>query len=829
MKLMNMSDYNGASRLYWVVMVAAGALTSLWGLHRCLAFTSSQGAQFLGLIALVVAASSYPIRIPNTNANVTVSDTFVFLGAILLGVPAAVVLGLTDSLIGSLRTTRRASSWLVASAMMSVTVFAASSAFYYALTAYAGVTREPLGIAPLPMAQVLVPLLVMTLVQYWLNCWLFAALYALKHQGSVWRCWREGYMWTSWTFFAAAIAALLIYEAIANFGLLQAALGIAVLAATYATYKVYFERIHAQTRETTEISRLHLATVEALAAAIDAKDQTTHCHVQRVQVYATGVGRLLRLPPNEIEALRAGALLHDIGKLAVPDNILNKPGQLSVAEFEKIKIHTTVGAQILERVGYSREVTAIVRHHHEQWNGEGYPDGLSDEAIPLTARVLAVVDCFDTVREDRPYRSGMTAEEAGKLLRRGAGIHFDPRVVEMFLNHLPEFERQIEMLDLNQRGFTTEECDARLLIEANTQPGENRIAPLTPPSYLCHIESAYREVHELYEMARTFGLSLDVDETSTVLVNKVKRIVPYDTCAVYLYDELSGRARAAKVAGRNADAIRNLCIVPGEGIVGGVLTSRRQIMESNQVTDFAAVRLATGDVYRSMMAVPLAKDGRLLGVLAVYCFEPGRHTSDHMRMLDTAARLASDALANALRHAEIESNALTDLLTALPNARALYIRFEEEAARARRTARSLHVIMLDLDEFKMVNDTFGHKTGDQLLREMAIALQAQLRDYDFLARYAGDEFVAVVQDLTTAQVDELCTRIEAAVGQFSLHIRLDEYARVGISVGAATYRVDGETLDQLLVCADQAMYAAKSDHKKQRRNQSNRFTTANRD
>jgi len=220
-----------------------------------------------------------------------------------------------------------------------------------------------------------------------------------------------------------------------------------------------------------------------------------------------------------------------------------------------------------------------------------------------------------------------------------------------------------------------------------------------------------------------------------------------------------------------------------------------------------------------MIALPLVKDERLLGVFAVYSLEPGQYTSDHVRLLDNAARVASDALANAMRHAETEANALTDALTRLPNARALYTRFEEEAARARRTGRSLHVIMLDLDDFKLVNDTFGHRTGDQMLCEAANALQAQLRDYDFLARYAGDEFVAVVQDLTSEQVDELCGRIEAIVSQFSLHVRADEYARVGISVGAATYGVHGETLDGLLIYADEAMYAAKSNHKKRRRDE----------
>jgi diguanylate cyclase (GGDEF)-like protein len=153
------------------------------------------------------------------------------------------------------------------------------------------------------------------------------------------------------------------------------------------------------------------------------------------------------------------------------------------------------------------------------------------------------------------------------------------------------------------------------------------------------------------------------------------------------------------------------------------------------------------------------------------------------------------------------------LLTGLPNARYLALRFEEESARARRTGRPFQVVMLDLDDFKMVNDTFGHRVGDKMLREMARIIQAQLREYDFLARYAGDEFVAVVQELAGSQVEELRTRIESAVAQFSLYVRADRHARVGISIGTATYGSDGETLDELLIAADQAMYQVKSAHK----------------
>lgn len=813
MKLIEMSDYNRAAKAYWAVMVVSGALSCAWALYQSLAFTTMEWAQFAVLIGLVFAAGSYPIRIPNTTASVTAGDSFIFLSVLFLGVPAGILVGAMDSYVSARRTTGRATSHLCAPAIMALTVLLAGNAFYFTLGAYAHISSVPLRTTVLRLDHLIVPLVVMATLQYLLNGLGVATVYALKSHRSVWKFWRDGYLWTSWTFFAGAIAAALAYGAISRFGFLYVLLGVPVIAATYATYKVYFERVQEKTREAAAMSRLHLATVEALATAIDAKDQTTHCHVRRVQIYAAGMGRVFGLSDRKIEALKAGALLHDIGKLAVPDHILNKPGRLTSAEFEKMKVHTTVGAEILQRVDFPYPVVPIVRHHHEQWDGHGYPDGLKGDQIPITARILAVVDCFDSVREDRPFRRGMTREEASALLLRGSGTHFDPKIVDRFLENLSRFDAEIAALGLDQQSQTETKTEVCAL-----EDGE--IVPLREQSSVLaydQIKNAHREVYALYEIARTFGSSLDMEDTLSILVNKVGHIVPFDTCVVYIYDELKGYATAAHVAGRNSEALRDRCIAPGEGVTGFALANRRAINHIHPGLDFTGVELEQADQYRTMAALPLFKDGQLLGAISVYSFELSEYTDDHMRLLETVTRLASDALANAMHHAEAESNALTDPLTGLPNARCMYLRFEQEVSRTSRTGRAFQVIMLDLDDFKQVNDTFGHKVGDKMLREVARLLQAQLREYDFLARYAGDEFVAIVQDMEADQVEELSQRIETTIKQFSMRVRPDHHARVGISVGASSYGVDGETLDQLLIAADQAMYSAKSTHKQRRR------------
>ncbi|MCA1816580.1 MAG: diguanylate cyclase [Acidobacteria bacterium] len=816
MGFIKMSDFSRAARAYWLASVCAGALIVAWALSRVLAFTPAQGLELLALSSFVVVSTFLRIRLPNTNACITAGDAFVFLGAILLGTPAAVLLAALDSSVNSLRTHKRATSWLFSPATMSLTVLASSSAFYATLANCYGYTRAAVGSTTPAFEQLLVALSAMAVAHYLTNGALIGALYALKTRRSVFKFWHDQYLWTSCAFFVAAVAAGLMYQAIQTLGLLYVLLSLPVIAATFTTYKIYFERMSEKSREAEELARLHLATVEALATAIDAKDQTTHCHVRRVQIYAAGMGKILGLSHNDIEALKAGALLHDIGKLAVPDHILNKPGKLTAAEFERMKVHTTVGAQILERIDFPYPVTPIVRHHHERWDGLGYPDALRGEEIPWTARIFAVVDCFDSVREDRPYRRGLSLDEASALLIRGAGTHFDPQVVELFLKHLPEFEREITERGLDQHGFTNSEADARALVEEGSAVLSPTHPHFAPPDYLEQIKNAHREVYALYEIAHAFGASLDVEDRCAALVNKVGHVVPFDTCAIYLYDPLKNYATVTHVTGRNAELLRERCVAPGEGVIGFVLANRRAASAFDPMLDFRDLALPAGERYRSMVALPLVKDERLLGVIAVYSASLDQYTDDHQRLLDTVARLASDAFAHALHHAETESNALTDALTGLPNARALHIRYEEEEARAKRTGASFQVVMLDLDDFKQVNDTFGHQIGDQMLREIARLLQDQLREYDFLARYAGDEFVAVVQELTEPQVADLRLRIERAISRFSLRVHPEAHARVGISVGAARFGEDGESLSALLIAADQAMYSVKSDHKRRR-------------
>ena len=570
--------------------------------------------------------------------------------------------------------------------------------------------------------------------------------------------------------------------------------------------RIYVKKLSQKTEEVTEASRIHLATVEALATAIDARDQVGIGHVRRTQIYAVGIGKILELSPAELEALNTGALLHDIGKLAVPDHILNKPGRLTPAEMEKAKIHASVGASILEKINFPYPVISTIKYHHEAWDGSGYPEGLSKENIPLTARILAIADAFDTLRGARPYRPPVPREEARRFLLNGAGKQFDPKIVDVFLRNLREFESEIEAL-----GFSYN-------LEGNSEDEKhNLVDDDADQSYVEQIKRANREVYTLYELARVFSSSLNLHETLSLFVKKISELVPFDSCVVYLLDETEENARAVYSEGANSSVLKQKRVKKGEGATGFVLSKRQSIHKIEPALDFSYNQVELIDEYTAVASLPLIVEERLLGAVTLYSSELENYEEEHMRLLETVSRIASDAISMSLQHAESESRALTDPMTGLPNARNMQMQFEKEAARASRNGSTFHVLMLDLDGFKAVNDTFGHKAGDAMLREISKVMRNQLRDYDFLARYAGDEFLVIAPETNQEAVLELCQRIEKAVCDFILPVGDGQIARVGVSVGAACFPTSGETLDQIVIAADKAMYEIKALRKEKQK------------
>ncbi|MCA1621405.1 MAG: diguanylate cyclase [Acidobacteria bacterium] len=550
-------------------------------------------------------------------------------------------------------------------------------------------------------------------------------------------------------------------------------------------------------------SDLHMRAVESLAIAIDAKDQTTHGHVRRTQVYALELGRLLGVSADELEALRAGALLHDVGNLAVPEYILNKPGRLTAAEFEKMKVHTSVGGDIVKRVGFPYPVEDVVRSHHERWDGTGYPRGLKGEHIPLVARIISAVDFYDSTRCDRPYRAGMTRDESLALLKRMAGKSFDPVVVEMFVKHIDAFDALIPAEDLREQVQTPPAAPPPL---ADTTGAHGAAAAHDGAEGFRSIARAQREVAALHELAQLIGSSLNLQDTAALVAARLRTIVPYDACVIYAVDERSGRAAPVFAAGEWAEFFGSRGVAVGEGITGWVLANARGMRDTPPEFELAGAPPEVAAEVADVVSSPLVREDGAYGAITLYSKTTGAYAEEHLLLLETVCLHTSAALANALAHERTRESALTDQLTGLPNARALRLMLEHRLAECRRyEGEVVSVLSIDVDDLKAFNEQFGHGVGDRLLASVAAVVKSQLRQMDMLARFAGDEFLAVMPGASAQVAAVVAERVRGAVESHDFNVKTGRSARVTVSIGTGCYPEDGETADDILSAATREM------------------------
>ncbi|HKQ06287.1 MAG TPA: HD domain-containing phosphohydrolase [Blastocatellia bacterium] len=799
MRWIDMSDYNRGARAYWWLTTLGGAVAVSGAVVSLARMDQVRGLEVAALMVVVYLAGLRPVRVPSTQVIITPGDIFMYLSALFLGAPAATLVGVTDAFSASYRLSQRWTSRLGGPALMAIAVFLSANFFERELE---WLRRNDL----FSQAALLGALLLFALLHFLLNTALLALHQSFKRRTSLVKLWWANYSWAIVTYTASASAAGIIYLGIKNYGITSLLAAGPFVAVIFATCHFYFKQADERARASERISRMHLATVEALATAIDAKDQVTHDHVYRVQVYATGLARHFGLSELDIEALKAGALLHDVGKIAVPDYILNKPGKLTAAEFEKMKIHTVVGAQILERVGFPYPVVPIVRHHHERWDGKGYPDGLKDKQIPMTARILTVVDCFDAVREDRQYRKAMTRDEACAFLRQYAGSQFDPQMVEAFLSNLPQYEQEIAAHKASLAPLLSPTTQAGLSESAlQAVPAAGLAQAVSePPDYVKQIHASHAEVAALYEMAQTFSASLDVRDVVTLTVNRIERIVPFTTCAIYLR-EPDDSCVAAYVFGQHAERIRGSRLAAGHGIAGWVVINGRAMSNTDPMLDLQETLGVSEAGYRTAAVYPLMSGDEAIGALALYSSTLDGYNGDHLHLLESVARLASTALQHAQLYEQTRVSAQTDALTGLPNGRALYARFAQDLAEAQAQGGLLTVLSFNLAGMRAVNDTFGYQVGDQMLAEAARRLRRVIGKSGMLSRIAGDEFICLLNGHNSDEAGELGLRARAEIEALKLEARPGLLAQVGLNFGVAECAADGRTMDELLLAAALAM------------------------
>jgi diguanylate cyclase (GGDEF)-like protein/putative nucleotidyltransferase with HDIG domain len=768
--------------------------------------------QFLCYLAVAVLASACKVTLPGINGTMSVSFLFIFLGIMELTYPETLLLGIAAVLVQSYwRTSKRLRFAHVAFNFSQVTVCASLAYGVFQILSSRFLRNQH--ILAVSAAAV---------IYFLCNTVAMAVVISLTEGKSARQVWKESYLWSfSYYMLGAAIAGLISFFN-GQIGWPAALLVLPVIYVIHRSYRLYIGKLEDEKLHAQQMSNIHLRTVEALALAIEAKDHTTHDHLQRVRVYAMEVAKELVLSQDETEALRAASVLHDIGKLAIPEHIISKPGRLTPEEFEKMKIHPIIGAEILEQVHFPYPVVPIVRSHHEKWDGSGYPDGLRAEEIPIGARILSAVDYLDALASHRQYRPALPLDKAMAEVAAQSGKSFDPEVVQILQRRYVELEKLAHATD--------QTSSAKLSVNIKVERGAAPAAGFAKSSeavrevathydYLASIAAARQEAQLIYELNHDLGTSLHLDDTLSLFSLRVRRLVPYDTMVVYVHND--GRLVPEYVTGDNFRLFSSLQIPRGEGLSGWVAQNNKPILNGNPSVEPGYLKDATKyTTLQSALAVPLQGAQGVVAVTALYRSRPDAFTRDELRILRTATSKLGLTIENALKYQQAESSATTDYLTSLPNARSLFLHLDEEISRCKRCDASLAVLLLDLDGFKLVNDRFGHLEGNNLLRMFAVAVKDACRKYDYAARIGGDEFVIVAPGLGPDRISEMTGRLQQMATEVGRAICGE--AVLSVSIGTAVYPTDGGDAEELLSAADQSMEAVKN---LQRSNHSRGATT----
>ncbi len=781
------------AKIYVAATVLAGAALAISAFAH---WNTAQSARLIIYFCVALLASRIRVTLPGITGTMSVNFAFTLIAIVDLDLPQ-VLLVTWAGIIGQV--VHRAKLWSptqISFNLASITVAATSAYYVYHSAAIHSIHSS------LPFT-----LLLSSATLFAMNTASVSGIIALTEGKNPWRVWRESFSWTASHYLLGAGMAAVFHTGERTLGKEAVVLIAPVIYLVYRSYAAHVAQLEEAKTHSKELGALHWRTIEALALAIDAKDETTHNHLLRVKVYATEVGKELKLNEVEMQALQAAALLHDIGKLAVPEYIISKPGKLTPEEFEKMKVHPVVGAEILDRVRFPYPVVPIVKYHHEKWNGMGYPSGLKGEEIPIGARILAAVDCLDALASDRQYRKALSLDKAMEIVASESGVSFDPRVVEILQRRHVELERMATSIPTESEPklstnvkFELGEAPASGF-EASNENGAVQI------DFMVSIAAARQEFQNLLKLTSEIDGLLSVEDIGSLLATRVKRMVPHDT--IVLYIAANDKLIPAYVSGEDSSYFSDLVIPMGQGLSGWVAENRLPIMNGNPSVENTGAPRSTR--LRSALSVPLDCRGTILGALTLYSSQADYYTRDALRIVEAVCVKASVTIASALEHERVAASAVTDALTGLPNARSLFSQFAENVKQAEEQQSTLAVILIDVNHFKRINDNFGHLTGNRILQGLGAGLRETCHQLDYAARLAGDEFVVIMPNASREAVDH---KIEA-LNQMAARIN-EICGAPTLSAGAAFYPEDGETTEALLEAADARMYENKGWYHEQK-------------
>jgi len=617
----------GMARQFWArvfitAMNAAACLILGFAIYHP---ASSNPVKFACYLAIALLAASFKVGLPGIEATLSVNFLFTLLGILELSLAQTLLIGAGCTLVQCCW--RPAHRLKPVQVVFNVSQVMVSSAVAYS-TYYLVSTRVLHGPGPLA-------LLAAAIAHFACNTGAMSAIIGLTEDKPVAKVWNDSYLWSFPYYLVGAAVAGLVSLLNRQIGWQASLLVLPPIYLLYRSYRLYLGKLEDEKRHAERVSNLHLRTIEALALAIGAKDNTTGKHLQRVRVYAMEVGRELGLSDDEKEALRAASVLHDIGKLAVPEQIISKPGKLTPYEFEKMKIHPVVGAEILQQVEFPYPVVPIVLAHHEKWDGSGYPYGLKGEEIPIGARILAAVDCLDALATDRQYRKALPLEAALAKVVQEAGASFDPRVVGVLERRYVELEKMAKQTPLS----VPPKLSTDIKIVRGSAPGagfaeaDTTNAPETSQDSSIAIANARREESSFFELCGNLGAALAMNDVFALLSVRLKRLVPHESMAVYILKQ--GALLPEWVSGDHLRLFSTLKIPLGEGLCGWVARNREPILNGNPTVEPGFVTGPDSSAPASALAVPVEGSTGVCAVVALYRTPQGVFSQTDLTVLET--------------------------------------------------------------------------------------------------------------------------------------------------------------------------------------------------
>ena len=782
-----------SGRLFVSAVILAGNFVLGTGLST---WGEPDVARLLTYALICVAASRTKIPFPSSRGMLPAGFAIVFLAILELSLTSALLLGLVSVVSQSFFPKRSKDYQVVFSVANTCTCISVVYWIHYLLIHKFAFLGTPILFT------------ISAAIFFVLNTFPVAAAIGLIEARPIFAGWKENYWWSAPLYLVGASLAGLVHYTSGAHGWQASLLLLPLTWLVYNSYTSYVGRVEDGKTHAGQVNSLHLRTIEALALAIEAKDQSVHAHLRRVQVYAAELAKELNLDNEQVEALRTAAILHDIGKLGVPEHISSKSGKLTPEEFEKMKIHPIVGAEILERVQFPYPVAPIVLAHHEKWDGTGYPYGLKGEQIPIGARILAIADCLDALMTEKEYRPAISLEESMAMITKESGTSFDPEIVELLQSRYKILDALAKESDPDPTEEPSNENQVAKL-RFQFQGDNHRILVADEPAgidFLASIAAARQEAQNLFELSQELGTSLSLSETLSLVASRLKKMVPFDALALFTLQD--GHLTPEYVEGDHAKLLEKLIIPDGSGISGWVGFNSKPVINGNPALE-PGLAPTQGPPFslRSALAVPLLGVGGTAGVITLYREEAESFSRDHLRILQAIAGKLAFTVENARKYKQAETSASIDFLTGLPNARAIFQRVDAELARSRRNSETLTLMVCDLDGFKKINDQFGHLTGNSILQAFSVSLRELFRQYDLVARLGGDEFVVALPGMNNEDANQRVREIESMAKVVGKQITGTDH--LSISVGISIYPQDGDTVEGLLSVADRRMYQNK--------------------